>query len=306
MSCPLLEKLAPETRMLIYEYALSFENRLVHVTDMHPFVKKLTGVETAPDSHGAGAEIEESSDVDDSLQPVNTSLLTTSKLIYKEAVAAFYKNNLIYFNAAICQSENITFPLATDLSLATQVYAEVNLEWDQAAEGDEGFHRALKGALDIASHGIPAIFPNLWVGAVYLYTDSVAHFLATVRLVRRTNIGDQLDYDGVGSATFVIGGLMVMLQSRDAIKRWKNPSEPTLRGPIDISGLWDYISAGRLHRESRADPQNEFAQLAQLLFNSYNTRSSDKSPEHDGYEYWTIVDVCLCALQKRAREARNA
>lgn len=314
MSCPFLDKLPPETRALIYEYALFSVNPLKHVTSLQPFVKKLTGVGITSDSQSTTSEIEaavtsESSDVDDSLQPVNTSLLTTSKLIYTEAIAVFYQNNLIYFDAQLLQAGKINFPLATDLYLATQIYTEIDLEWDHVAEGDQGFQKALAEVMAMASHGIPAIFPNLWVGAVYTYTDSVAHFTTTVRLLRRMHIGDALKFDGVGSATFVVGSLMVMLQSRDAIERWKDSSEPTLQGPIDLSGLWDYISAGRLHRESRADPQNEFAQLAQMLVKAYNKRlalPSDEIPEHDGYEYWTIVDFCLSALQKDARQADNA
>lgn len=42
MSCPLLEKLAPETRSIIYEYVLSFETPVKHATNLQPFLRKLT------------------------------------------------------------------------------------------------------------------------------------------------------------------------------------------------------------------------------------------------------------------------
>ena len=42
MSCPLLEKLAPETRSIIYEYVLSFETPVKHATNLQPFLQKLT------------------------------------------------------------------------------------------------------------------------------------------------------------------------------------------------------------------------------------------------------------------------
>jgi hypothetical protein len=46
MSCPLLEKLAPETRAIIYEYVLSFETLVKHATNLKPFLEKLTGGNT--------------------------------------------------------------------------------------------------------------------------------------------------------------------------------------------------------------------------------------------------------------------
>ena len=42
MSCPLLDKLSPETRVLIYEYVLSFETAVKHATNLQPFLQKLT------------------------------------------------------------------------------------------------------------------------------------------------------------------------------------------------------------------------------------------------------------------------
>jgi len=46
MSCPLLNKLAPETRVLIYEYVLSFGMPVKHATNLKPFLHKLTGSKT--------------------------------------------------------------------------------------------------------------------------------------------------------------------------------------------------------------------------------------------------------------------
>ena len=44
MACPLLDKLPPELRAKIYEYALYFDDvPLRHITQLQPFVKKLTG-----------------------------------------------------------------------------------------------------------------------------------------------------------------------------------------------------------------------------------------------------------------------
>lgn len=82
MSCHYLDKPAPEPRALVYEYVLSFGISLKHATKMQPFIKKLTGIETATEYHKK-----------DSLRPVNTSILRVSMLIYLEAVPVSYKNN---------------------------------------------------------------------------------------------------------------------------------------------------------------------------------------------------------------------
>lgn len=56
----LLDKLAPEIRNVIYEYVLSFDTPLKHVTRMKPFVKKLTGAEATSDSRITGSGIDAS------------------------------------------------------------------------------------------------------------------------------------------------------------------------------------------------------------------------------------------------------
>jgi hypothetical protein len=46
MSCPLLDKLAPETPILIYEYVSSFGTPVKHATNLQPFLQKLTEVKS--------------------------------------------------------------------------------------------------------------------------------------------------------------------------------------------------------------------------------------------------------------------
>jgi hypothetical protein len=160
MSSPLLDKLAPETRILIYEYVLSFDVPIKHTTNMQPFLWKLTGAK----SHSAGDSVEEDnesdwesidgedeskirsteadlesapaleqSEITQSLHHVNTSILTVSKLVYREAIAVFYKTNTVKVDPQLCDYEAFQAPRATDLSLATRIVAEIdidNVEYD--------------------------------------------------------------------------------------------------------------------------------------------------------------------------------
>jgi hypothetical protein len=167
-SCPLLDKLAPETRTLIYEYILSFDTPVKHVTNLKkPFLGKLTGGKTnmkISDKHATNpkaflekfttggksdpedesAEADDQSDwesiegEDDSdlestggepesspstqatgepepLHLVNTSILTASKLIYNEAIAVFYKSNIISIDAQFLVYDALESPQTTDL-----------------------------------------------------------------------------------------------------------------------------------------------------------------------------------------------
>lgn len=120
MSCPFLDKLAPETRTLIYEYVLTFNHPVKHAKRMQPFVKKLTGTESIPNLESTAAELEPESDAKARrnttvLGPVDTSILTTSKVIFNEAIVVFYSKNIIRANPEMCSSKHLVSPLATDL-----------------------------------------------------------------------------------------------------------------------------------------------------------------------------------------------
>jgi hypothetical protein len=146
MSCTLLEKLAAETRLRIYEYVLTFDTPVKHANKMRPFVEKLTGARgvsgpkqmqstilkeltKAGSKFGVKAKAvqgSEPSDVDGSLQRIDTSILTTCKLVYNEAISVFYTSNTIHFEAQLCRRKDITHSRATDLSLATQMVIKID------------------------------------------------------------------------------------------------------------------------------------------------------------------------------------
>jgi len=106
MACPLLEKLATETRNLIYEYVLTFNTPLKHARKMQPFIEKLY---QSSDSETDTESSAGSSHMEDTLQSVGTALLSTCRLIFKEAVVIFYENNTIYLDADHCEVARIFF-----------------------------------------------------------------------------------------------------------------------------------------------------------------------------------------------------
>jgi hypothetical protein len=310
MYCPLLDKLAPETRALIYEYALSFDTPLKHVTKMQPFVEKLTGLDCETDPSSTGSEVDAatkstSDGANESLQCINTSLLTASKLIYTEAIATFYKQNTIHIDAQqICNSGKIISPPATDLSLAKHVVSKmetISLEnTDCATE--------LGVALTLAVLHIPNICPTLRTSSVIFSVDSAsdpeACLLAAAATLRATGICNAVVFDRVGSliASFDTHPcLRFAVQSRSQMERWDARALDIVLTPIN---LWK-ISARTLYQNSRGDPQNPFTRSART---AYDVFCDCFSPEHcgtddlDGFEYWSIVDACLASAQRAHAE----
>jgi len=213
----LLDKLAPETCTLIYEYVLSFDMPLKHATKMLPFVKKLTGVELEPGTDSDPGTITES------LLPVNTSILTASKPIYVEAIAVFYQRNIILVESHLLAHENFVSPLSTDLSLATQVIFKI----------DDSLHPEMSTrvskVLD-ASITMPTIFPKLSTCKVYVSADTESQPLfsmtALLYSLRRSLVCSEVRFDGVGSLQACFESpvcLTLIVQSRWTIDRWGNP-----------------------------------------------------------------------------------
>jgi hypothetical protein len=162
---------------------------------LRPFVERLhsgdPGTETASN--------EESSHSDDSIQPVNTSILATSKLIYTEAISVFYECNIVNIDAMVCKTENISTLRATDLALAQQVTTESPLDFDPQT----GTMSGLGDVARFAGNEFPEIFPKLESRTVYIYTTahptpvSALFNIATImRLSQNFNTGH---FEGVGS-----------------------------------------------------------------------------------------------------------
>jgi hypothetical protein len=309
MSCLFLDKLAPESRALIYEYVLSFDTPLKHVTHLQPFIKKLTTVAWEAGASSTNSEVEAatsttSDGANSPLQRVNTSLLTASKLIYTEAVATFYKHNTIHIGARkICNSGTIIWPRETDLSLAKQIVSKVELVDLNVSSQDS--RPGLRVASTFAVLKVPAIFPSLRTGIIHLSIDSAvipeARFFTIERTLRRTEAYNPLVFDGVGSLTTSIKSqpcITLVMQNRQAMDRWDAHADDILPDPLTFTN----VHARTLYRESRADPQSESARFARRAYSVLDRGGGLGHVEHDSFEYWTIVDATLATAQRVVAE----
>jgi len=319
VSCPLLDKLAPETRSIIYEYVLSFDTLIKHATNLQPFVQKLTGAEcnletgstklerkSASKTNRAEPESSpgtEPSDVDRSLRCVNTSILATSKLIYAEAIDVFCKNNTISVDAIFCENRVLTSPLATDLSLATQIVAEIDLLNGPHAAKDGNTGSAEMDALSIAIAGCFNIFPKLRSSHVSIYADAL-HLFDIAVLADTLPAPSEYKFDGVGSAVLSCSSnpdVKFIIQCKATMKPWEREIDNIAPGTLSLLT----ISASYLCAASRGDRLSTAAQYARLLFNA--TLSATVPEEYgtideDSPAFWTMIDTFLSAYQSAKAE----
>jgi len=299
MACP-LDKLAVETRTMIYEYVLSFDTPLKHATKMQPFVKKPTGVEPRSGSGSTGSETETITD----LQRVNTSILTANKLIYIEAIAVFYEHNTILFDAELCARIDVVSARATDLSLAKHVVVKM----DDALDPDVDIRVGIAStAFEASTPTVPAIFPNLRTCSVYISADTDPRpglqLTSMYFSLRRSPLFSAVYFDRVGSVSAVLArqpNFKWIVQSTWTIDRWAKDTEPITAGRFD----YRTDSASSLYRRSRTG--NEIlsrlnALKAQLIFNrlrKFLKLPAPKDIDPNCHELWTSVDAYLCVVQE--------
>jgi len=305
MSCSLLEKLAPETRTLIYEYVLTFNAPLKHAHNMRPFLEKSgQSIESikATESKTEAASSEEPSAASHYSNRVNTSILVTSKLIYNEAIPVFYKQNTITVDAAVCRPENITTLRATDLSLATKVALVSAMRIDPK----DGKVDRLGQAARFAKVSFSKIFPKLKTAVVHIYTDAhptpVSALFAITASLRSWRGYAAVRFNGVGSVVaFPIcppgqAKFVLVIQCRRTIDRWaKGKVDLRLGGTIGMSTRAVYEMWRR-----KGNPPGTADPVAHMFFN----RKKDSilpvgypSIVADSYEFWTIVDESLHEMQ---------
>lgn len=350
-SCPLLDKLAPETRNLIYEYVLSFETPVKHATNMQPFLQKLTeeaadSLETptkyltdlypilqrltpAKNNSEAGkTEAENESDLESTegegnsdlesteaepksspsteatgdpepLSLVNTSILTTSKLVYQEAIAVFYKSNIISIDAQFCDYEALRSPQATDLSLATQVVIRLGLSKSCENANDGNFGPVESNLVRFAILVAPSIFPNVHSSKTFIYVDTRTLF-DMAAMMRTLPVFSEAWFDGVGSVTACSSksqDLKYVVQCRETMKSWAAPTDdvpPMVSHPL-------LVTARSLYQASRGGPQGQHAHYAQSLFRAICSVSVPEgygAIDYDSYEFWTVLDQGLSTYQR--------
>ena len=320
MSCPLLDRLAPETRNLIYEYVLTFDAPLKHVHKMRPFVEKSARNTKSIDSiesNGSKAETissEEPSAASKSSNRVDTSILSTSKLIYREAIAVFYKHNTIHIEASMCRRENAIPLYTTDLSLANHVTVESTLK----AESEDGTLDGLGEIARFASAGFPLIFPKLKTVTVYVNTDAhplpVSALFALTDKLSSTSGFAGVKFNGVGSSvayTVLPPGnpkFNLIMQCKATVARWANG-----QAIANYAGDVMNMSLRVVHDYCKANnPPNTVDPVTRNLFNrSHDAIVPIGYPviEPNSYEFWTVADEGLRHMQlefQRQQQARAA
>lgn len=306
MSCPLLEKFAPETRSLIWEYVLTFDAPLRHIQQMRPFIEKF-GQSTKPDTETSSSE--EPSAVSDLSDRANTSILTTNKLVYNEAIPVFYKHNTIKVDAAICKPENTATLRATDLSLAAQVTAESELR----TNATDGKIATLGDVAHFAVGEFATIFPKLKTVTIYLYTDAlptpVTALFAMAAAVRSTRRFGAVKFEGVGS---VIAGpiqppgrakLSMVMQCKASVDRWANDEVVTDKDSVLSMSMRFVHDHPREKRPRTVDP------IAQQFFDRLHDSivpGDYGSIDTGGYEFWTVANEGLRQGQLRFQREQLA
>lgn len=298
-SCPFLDKLAPETRVKIYGYALTFDTPIKHSKNMQPFLRKITGKQNIESTTDAPLEAttytESGVATTNSLHRINTSILSTNKLIYKESIAVFYENNVIHFNAQEdLEEEDIVHSHATDLSLATQVITRADAGWIPAT----GHFMGVTETCDLVFDVFPRIFPKLRTRTAYLYTDSTPNPLAslfgTAQLLRGAPIFESVSFEAVGALIAIPieePGMKVFVQSKGTMERWD------FRDPQGHNAAHSLVAEG-LYLNSRvtAKDYQDTIELANMLFTSSRINVVPEGyPDilYDSHEFWTVVDESL-------------
>ena len=287
MACPLLEKLAPETRNLIYEYVLTFDIPLKHVRKMQPFINKLYQRSDSETETSSSAGLNDvANDMADILQLVDTALLRTSRLIFKEAIVTFYENNTIYLDADHCEAARIVSPQATDLSLARQVMMKIS-GWDDDTKSLSAFRNGIQFTLK----GFPAIFPKLRTATLHISTDSSEEPVQTLFVfadfLHRSPNHEDVVFDGVGSVTARSVSqtrINYLVQYKKMIGRWANPGlEFSWPPPPDMltRSMYPYSQDGHVHPVA--------IEVFNAACHSYLPGSHPEVAD-DSFEFWTIVD----------------
>lgn len=294
MSCALLKKLAPETRTMIYEYALTFETPLKHVHKMRPFIEKSGQNTESPESHNSKTETsssEESPAANDSFNRVNTSILTASKLIYQEAIAVFYKYNTITIDNAICKPENVERIRRTELALARQVITVSDLKFDAQTGTVVG---GLGSVAGFAMEHFSNIFPKLKAATLYVYTDThpslVKALFGLKTCLRTLPNAAPVKFEGVGTVVAFpehVPKCKVVLQCKTSVDRWAN-------GKISSDSCYVSSMTMRwLHDSYERDPNGAVDPIAEMFLNrlgSTVTGSGYPPIEKGDYEFWTVAD----------------
>jgi hypothetical protein len=243
-------------------------------------------------------------DTKERLCPVNTFILTTSKLVYTEAIGVFDKTNIINADALLCNYGIVNLPQVMDLSLATRIVANLGTTHDSdPMKIDKTFGPVMKRAIFTAMAGLPAIFPQLRSSTVCINVNA-RHLFCVARLIRAWSGCSIVSFDGVGSLATSwssLPNLKFTVHCRASMQRWADQTgdiTSTFFTPVDVS-------ANVLYRALQADPQCSRARFVRSFFDCIHATvlpEDNGAIDEDSHEFWTVIDVCLTAFQRTYAE----
>lgn len=318
MASPFLDKLAPETRCRIYEYALTFDTPLYHATQLEPFNKKETGVDPKPRPKEPQLNPTGTSPATVPTK-VNTSLLLTSKKIYLEAIPVFYKHNTINFRTHF-QDQNLLrlrppSPLRSDLSLAENIIIEFSPRQRPSSKPPKTrqpkpTHSVLMAYIDLM---IPCPFSRFKSCVFRVQADdfpSPAETLTALALdLRRSRDVTNVTFHRIGFLTAqttlncTIEAHCKLLTDRfDANLTSQTPTGPPVR--VGAGGVLQQLTQQELVRQTMWDLKRgldtELVRFAKAMLR-INMRASPEEfgrMEVGSIEFWTF---CFGALEAAGR-----
>jgi len=275
MSCPLLDKLAPEIRTHIYEYVLSFATPLRHENRMKPFLEKMlspTDAQPKPEVDGTpGASHLSDAPKDDaksrsSSRRIDTAILLANKLVFTEAIEVFYNMNTIHVEEELCQLAK-SHTVQTDLSLAKHVMVTTHAR--KKGEGSPNSRASNLTSLT-AFTGLSAVSPKICTATIYVVVDEAEN--PTIMLFDCKSTFDNMPsfdnckFDGVGSLVALVHGdpkFKLVVQYKAMMQHWADCATDAIpQEPMQL----DATSANALSRFVAANPQSTYTTITHVLF----------------------------------------
>lgn len=310
MSCPFTDKLPAEIRAQIYQYVLTFDAPLRHVTEMRPFAERALarGNLTRPEKilkmklyarrvlNAAGSKL--SLQAGSAVEAVHTDLLVVNKSIYREAIAVFYQVNTIMLARRFLKIKNILRARPTDLSLAGSVLTRIETMQDPLTQSKK---RTSKPDFCVALKGIQETFPWLRCGTVYVWTDSTSRPMLLLYVLKmlfdRSRNFEDCRFDGVGSvvASLSDSPIKIKAQYKAAIDHWNSCANDLLPQAFFTATT---LSANALSRFLMKHQERELAvRTLEGIHSRLRQRLPQEYPEVPplSFELWTFLE---CALHR--------
>lgn len=259
-----------------------------------------SGSDSEPTSdHGGDVEINHDSecisrygsgsDHEDERTRVNTAILTVDKRTYKEAIAVFYKINVIHFDFDLVHM-TMTSPHGSDLSLATRVFTRAgtplkSLEYLQVMHTDR------------AVAALSNMLPTLSEATLQVTTDSsftaLLQLFEYVRQCRLEAPRFNARFDGVGSvAADIHPRIHLALKYDKIVQHWRESANDPYPAQSCLLNSPSARTLKRMKEDGRLERHGRIMTLLQNVYNSYLLDDIFEDDE-DSYEFWTVIEDWL-------------